>query len=88
MKVLMQKGNLTTKRIKLFVTKKLLLMCSILYVCIHINLCIEVEEHYIRAIEIYEMSLGASDMNVIKTKNNLVRFTCRPSAECMAWFVI
>ena len=63
-------------------------MCGILYVVIHINLCVKVEEHYIRAIEIYEMSLGASDMNVVKTKNNLVRFTCGPSAMCAARFLI
>jgi len=40
-----------------------------------ITLCTKVEEHYIRAIEIYEMSFGASDTNVAKTKSNLVRFT-------------
>jgi len=41
----------------------------------NINLFIKVEEHYIRAIEIYESSLGSSDTNVAKTKNNLVWFS-------------
>jgi len=55
------------------------LVFSILLVVIYNGLCVKVEEHYIRAIEIYELSLGPGDTNVAKTKNNLVRFSCRPN---------
>ena len=43
------------------------------------------EEHYIRAIEIYESSLGSSDINVAKTKNNLVRFTGGLNVVLSVW---
>jgi len=63
-------GRFLSRLLRAFIESHI---CSV--VVIYINLCVKVEEHYIRAIEIYESSLGASDTNVAKTKNNLVRFT-------------
>ena len=54
------------------------------------NLRFKVEEHYIRAIEIYETSLGPIDTNVAKTKNNLVRFAdgVDVSTRVIAWLLL
>ena len=38
-----------------------------------IAICLQVEQYYQRALEIYEGKLGPDDPNVAKTKNNLVR---------------
>jgi len=54
-------------------------------VVIFINLCTKVEEHYIRAIEIYDMSFGPSDTNVAKTKSNLVRFARSVNVVLVLW---
>ena len=49
------------------------LVLAVYCVCVCLN---KVELYYRRALEIYEEKFGPSDVNVAKTKNNLVSVTC------------